>query len=1106
MVKIFRKAEVKLSGNKKKKSVKFLLFIVTAVSIFQYSPSSFAEISFFDLKGIHKIIEKDYRNTVSPVYGFTSLKTKLIENIRFNGKLGRESDIYPCHLQIPKESRHLDCPQDWTTAMVQFLFPSPDGRSFTPNQGSTHDPLSHLQPEVIGQILDLIQKINLDQLKSDTAYFAKVRRDLVDLVYFSAFKKKEETPKRDLVHPDLQGQKLSTIYERESEKAISACGNSVEYLDHFRNVHEEISKLVSIVDHVSGKEHGLTRSLMMKRRVSEDFANSVLGAVLESMNERSPYPKNTPQLALLTYFWKKKNSREDVLSLFKKVPHFLKSKYRSWVNPDSEKVQEDKRKWLEDHYTKADYLQWREAFLAPLPEIQNSATRAIVSDPEFLAFVAHSYDFYESYYPPYVSYGVSAHPSLNKGGIYTHPNCGETSLELLLNSFLYNREPLDSSSDNYYNVELLKEMAQRHLLKPYHRIGEDGVEVGLIPFYTRNSQPRKSTLDEVRDDFSQHVVSNLNLDYPDDDPSNIHYIKPTQHPVCELHPGLDNLLNAVTRQLGDYEEVGALSRLTTRADKLNRLCQLFSTQNVKWAWHIKGTGKGPKEKEARNSEVNHGPDFGFTLVFSGSLGQKIEIDFQKKHFAIKFGKEPLKAWKRAFGPQMIKALLSQAKLEGTDSNLTNLGWFLDRNTFKEITKGASHQLLKERALPYVIYSSHFDTPKVVTSIFDFVVKNQLEEFYPAATLWPRRIPANSSARQTQMIETLVQNMDQPRIRPLIQAAVDELPLALHISAEINSSKWVHELGELGKLTPERILERRVGERRLLYPEYQRSPLLTAVDNRDVDLVRFLIHAGKLTPEQILQQDGFSGSEHTILHQAIANSNTPMIRMILDEIQSPEIIENSVNWQLRTPLHSAVLSNDPEVVQLLFDRGKITASSLLKADKYGETALHIAARQSNVKMIEALFHNAQLTPDQTSIQDKNGRTPLHNAILFVSGRETPKNSSLIQTIIMRLVRLGNLTANHLSLPDLYGETPLHLAAKFGNIRALEVILGLGILSPEQISLENKEGKTAFQLAANPESRKLLIQYLDKSSLQKEMSRPNIANYWKDLLLQEYQKRR
>jgi hypothetical protein len=113
-----------------------------------------AEMNFQDMKGVHDFIkpESEY---LSPIYGFTLLGTKTLENMRFYGNYGPKKEGYGClesasriHDQLSKND---DCPQDKTTELIQRLFPSQDGANFVANQIDS-DIASHLDPETLGKL------------------------------------------------------------------------------------------------------------------------------------------------------------------------------------------------------------------------------------------------------------------------------------------------------------------------------------------------------------------------------------------------------------------------------------------------------------------------------------------------------------------------------------------------------------------------------------------------------------------------------------------------------------------------------------------------------------------------------------------------------------------------------------------------------------------------------------------------------------------------------------------------------------------------------------------------------------------------------------------
>src|SRR3954454_5726840 len=99
-------------------------------------PSLHAEMNSLELRGVHELINPDYEY-LSPVYGFTLLETKTLENRRFYGNYGPKKEGFGC---LEKATRihellasNKDCPQDHTSELIQRFFPSQDGVNFVAN-------------------------------------------------------------------------------------------------------------------------------------------------------------------------------------------------------------------------------------------------------------------------------------------------------------------------------------------------------------------------------------------------------------------------------------------------------------------------------------------------------------------------------------------------------------------------------------------------------------------------------------------------------------------------------------------------------------------------------------------------------------------------------------------------------------------------------------------------------------------------------------------------------------------------------------------------------------------------------------------------------------
>ncbi len=289
---------------------------------------------------------------------------------------------------------------------------------------------------------------------------------------------------------------------------------------------------------------------------------------------------------------------------------------------------------------------------------------------------------------------------------------------------------------------------------------------------------------------------------------------------------------------------------------------------------------------------------------------------------------------------------------------------------------------------------------------------------------------------------------------------------------------------------------------------QRSPLMSAVGQSDLRLLRALIERGAnpdlavngVTPLLLACRDTLVGRAEAVmmllangadlsrtgpdgdtpLHHAAITRDPGIAAMLLDAGAAVDV----VNGEGLTPLGVAARSGNEAVVKLLLDRGAacetvrglpvlIAAAAaaedhpalckrLLKAranvhasDKLGRSALHVAALYGHGEVVEVLINAGA----DVNARDTHGVTPLMEAARAGANRA-------LQRLVFR--------KPDPSFRDSNGRTALHLAcqSKQANADTVGALLGLGA----DVQAHNQDGKRPVDLAAAL-GRWQMVQMLD-----------------------------
>jgi ankyrin repeat protein len=900
-----------------------------------FAHDALAEMNYLEMKGIHALFTEECEN-LSPIYGFTALKTGILPNIRFFGNYGPEKEQFPCHTQIRNHQRQKDCPQDYSTSLIQQLFPSPDGFSFVANQSSQDDPISHLTPELIGKLLAKIHNPgNIPPNLGD---------ELTLLIYEELYGKVSPVGKNYEIlkaSVDIKVARAHTLRgEIENCKNDASTGSKVEGLIiQLNEIQNNLAKSANTIQSQIQKEIAQVKKTKNWKALTP-FTNTLIGALQEAKREKSDYPQNNVEQSLFGYFLKKANHKEDFLRLLRGMPSCIKKDEQSWVTAtDPHFASPRKTEWLQSKYSLKDYNDWKSHFHEHQPTPSQIAE--IQHDPEAFAFHAYSYEVFDRLLPTLPDYANAAHKSLGKpAGNFqrkynTYADCGETSVRSFFNIVLYDRD------NNRFSSERLQAIADENQLQLYSAPGKKK-EKGLLPFYQRNPNVDAVESEEARDDWSRRVISNLKSPV-------VNYLKPSDNPVCEMNAGNKNVLAVMENLLGDRE----LKTLATPAEKWDRICELFSRENFELDWNVKN---GSKEK------VNH-TNTGIELEFTINGDPAFVWAFEEGHFFISDSTDAKRDWRTSVAlpslPDHSKRSRDVARAERL------LPWVLKPGNLKEV-----FQRLPQTSLLWGLpLRSNESKLQLIDVAFQYAPG--AVSFLPVLKRWIREIPTDDLQGQVKIYNAILNGNHEASFASEVQVAknkiAQERSAALFLCASHNLAALLRNFGASGA--------------DLLQRNDSGMTLLQVAARSDSELVaRELL---RLQP-QLLMDDALAKNSNgnSPIHIAAATDALSVLKLL--ETARPELLSQPsqvTNASGQTPLHMAAIGNSINVVDyLLADRFRfLLGTPQLAKDWQGRTPLHLAAINGSTDVaLKFIRKHPELLEHEALAKDNEGLTPLHLA--------------------------------------------------------------------------------------------------------------------------------
>ncbi len=653
-----------------------------------------AEISFEKMRGLQAKMKAE-AEIFSPIYGFLALNTGTLERLRFFGNYGK---IYKTQkdkagvIQAPKMEglllegvnptwmhpsflihnwtidkkttpeqkkeietqrkydfdRQFEYPLDAISALVQWLFPSPDGSNFLPNRrsndtvgdmykGLTHsDFFAEKEKELANKKQELEPKvreqarINQEIKTHQDALDAKLKAVSGNKTIEELFQEKNKDATDKIKKIRAEDQPLITKLTKD-KKALDA---ELETLHQTieRSIAISLPKLLKGIHAISADpDRTLTKFVAAVNKHLNDYPKSqgyifltiVYHALVQDgtfASTHAPiYPKHIALHAILGYFWAIANTKEEIV-----------------------KVMTDAKLTREGIDLTHSYDQ----------HLYEKIKSKIIGNKEVSfeerAYAGYGYEEYERRYPEIVGGGMATVPKIEGyPPVDPYSDCGETALRNFLNIMF-------SKTGGNFDVAIIPSSW------PYH--------AQLQAFYSEFSRISDQKDDRSRNAWSATITTNLNKKLKPDANTDVQYRIPGNQDIkfSEIDSadwGMGNMLNVLGKLTGNHELIkpwkthpGAPGFDEHKQDfydqiatKLDALCKALSRDDFKVDWWFGQEG----EKKLTSP---HG-DFVFTIN-----GAKIFVfHVAPMHYSINPEYKESGDWRkdRAYPQELLQAFYAQ---------------------------------------------------------------------------------------------------------------------------------------------------------------------------------------------------------------------------------------------------------------------------------------------------------------------------------------------------------------------------------------------------------------------------------------------------------------
>ena len=201
----------------------------------------------------------------------------------------------------------------------------------------------------------------------------------------------------------------------------------------------------------------------------------------------------------------------------------------------------------------------------------------------------------------------------------------------------------------------------------------------------------------------------------------------------------------------------------------------------------------------------------------------------------------------------------------------------------------------------------------------------------------------------------------------------------------------------------------------------------AVDTGDIHKVQDYIKKHKKAVMRYLKKEKQIGVNQSLLHRAVKVGRDKIAEILITH----QAGVNNTDYYHKTPLHYASEVNAIKCLELLINYG----ADINLTDEYNLSALHYAAGNGCKEAVEKLLNSGAFI----GMISQYGDTPLHAAVYNVYWsqscqhvQEYADHSDIIKLLITRGINID--AANRKD-----AETALHIAASYGNIQALSLLL-------------------------------------------------------------------